>query len=190
MHLRPRPQRGGFTLLELVIVLALIAALAGVVTVRSGAFIQRGQVSSIVQLSQTLKTACAAFYADTGAYPREYDMADYSGTNRELSINQTLTGWDGPYLESGIAENDDNPFGDLHLYDTSVAAGNTGFDLDADGTDDVTTNSCMLYLAGITQEIAEKLHEHFDSGVGGTWNETGSFNWNSGNNRGFILIYQ
>ena len=190
IHKTAHSAKSGFTLLELVIVLALIAGLAGVVSLRSGKYIQRGQVSSIVQLSSNMKTACATFYADTGQYPREYDMATYSGTNLELSSTQSLAGWDGPYLEKGITTSSDNPFGALHLYDSASGAGNTGFDLDGDGTNDATTNLCMLYLAGITQEVAEKLDEHFDGGVGGTWNETGKFNWNSSTSRGFILIYQ
>jgi len=189
-HKTKRKTKSGFTLLELVIVLALIAALAGVVSLRSGKYIQRGQVSSIVQLASNLKTACATFYADTGQYPREYDMAKYKGNKRELTISQTLPGWDGPYLEKGLTANTDNPFGALHLYDSASGAGNKGFDLDGDGTDDAKKNLCMLYLDGITQEVAEKLDEHFDGGVSGTWNKTGKFNWNSSKGRGFILIYQ
>jgi general secretion pathway protein G len=183
-------KNSGFSLLELVIVLALIAALAGVVTMRSGNIIRKGQVSTIIQLSNTLKAAAASFYADTGTYGREYDHASYSGTNLELSGEQSINGWDGPYLEEGITAKDDNPFGALHFYDTPTGAGNSGFDLDADGTDDVTASANMLYLAGVTEEVAEILDDHYDLGVGGTWNETGRFNWNSGNSRAFILVFR
>ena len=187
---RQLSSRSAFSLLELVIVLALIAALAGVVTVRSGKFIQRGQVSRIIQLASNLKTACATFYADTGAYPREYDMSSYTGTNRELTLTQTIAGWEGPYLEKGITAKVDNPFGSIHLYDTAVANGNSGFDVDGDGAEETTSNCCMLYLTSITQETAEKLEQQFDAGVTGTWTDTGSFKWNSGNQRAFILIFR
>ena len=187
---RNRRTRRGFSLLELVIVLGLIAALAGVVALQSGKYIQRGQVSAIVQLAKNLKTAAATFYADTGKYPREYDMAKYSGKNRELSLEQSLVGWDGPYLEEGLTANSDNPFGAIHLYDTSVAAGNKGFDLDGDGSNEITKDVCMLYLGGIPEEVAQRLDAHYDEGVGGTWNETGVFNWKSSNSRGYILIFK
>ncbi len=191
MQLSPRStSKSGFSLLELIIVLALIAALAGVITMRSGNIIRKGQVSQIIQLAETLKTAAATYYADTGSYAREYDQANYSGTSCQLSAEQSTAGWDGPYLEEGITANDDNPFGALHFYNTPNAMGNSGFDLDADGTNDVTSSANMLYVGSITQEVAEILDEHYDSGIGGTWNETGRFNWNSGTSRGYILVFR
>lgn len=190
MH--PHPRRGllrGFSLLELVIVIGLIVLLVGVVSLRSGAFRERSQVARLLQLTQELEAAARSFHQDTGEYAREYP--NQPTRHRELSARQeAISGWNGPYLELPLADFVDNPFGHLRLYDR-VTANDwiPGFDLDGDGGLEVHGDGCMLYLAGIKQEIAQQLDESLDSGVPGEWASTGSLRWSSERDRAYVLVY-
>lgn len=191
MHPRrlPRSEQAGFSYAELAVVLVLIAALAGVVTLRSGRRVERDRVAGLVELVRGLRTACAEFHRDTGEYAREYDRTAYGGPYLELSSSQPLVGWDGPYIRRGLVPRADNPFGGLHLYDVPTAAGNTGFDLDGDGTEEMSSSCCMLYLAGIDEEVAEALDARFDRGVTGPWTETGRVKWSATTLRAYVLVY-
>ena len=182
--------RRGFSLLELVITLSLIAILVGVVSFRSTTVLDKGKVSAIAQLGKQLKTACAMYYSDTNAYAIEF--AGGSIAQRRLSSNQTsISGWAGPYIEKPLSDNGSNPFGRVRLYNRVTVGGwIPGFDLDGDGNLDVSSTANMMWLTGIESNIAEALDRTFDQGVPGTWEDTGSFRYNPSRRHAYVLIYQ
>lgn len=182
-----RHPRAGFSLLEIVIAISLIALLVGVVGFRGGAVVQKGQVSSVVQLVKSLREACTMHHTDTGRFAREY--TGYAANNRQLTGEQSYNGWDGPYLERPLAHNASNPWGSLHLYGTATPGGIAGFDTDGDGTEDVTGEANTLMLTGINQEVAEALDDAFDRGMAGDWQDSGRVRWTTGNSRVYILVY-
>lgn len=189
--LNSRPsRRGGFSLLEIIIAIAIIAILVGVVGYRSGSAIQRGQASRLLQLVKSLEKACATHYADTGRYPREYDVTS-SGANRQLSSTQTYTGWQGPYIERPFAEDDTNPFGDVRVYN-NIQNSNwiAGFDIDGDATADFTGSGCMLYLRDVPQEVVQSIDNALDGGVPGDWMSTGRVVWQQGSDRTLIYVFK
>jgi len=174
-------------LLEIVISLAVIAMIVGVVAVRSSGVINKGKASRVIQLVDTLKKASAQYHADTNALPWEYSGS--SAVNRKLSGTQTLTGWQGPYMESPITSAMSPSGRTLHMYATPTANGNAGFDTDGDGVNDVTANACCLWLSGITQADAQVIDAAFDKGLPGNWYETGRVKWKSSNSYCWVLVY-
>lgn len=184
---RSHAARAGFSLLEIVIALAVIAMIVGVVAIRSGSVINRGKTSKVMQLVDTLKKASAQYHVDTNEMPWEYSA--HTAVNRRLSGTQTIAGWQGPYLETPLSSGMHPSNGTIHMYNTSVVNGNDGFDLDGDGTNDVTSNACTLYLSGMTQADAQAIDNSFDKGIPGTWSTTGRVRWNSTNSNFFVLVY-
>jgi type IV pilus assembly protein PilA len=67
----------GFTLIELMIVVAIIAILAAIALPAYQDYVARSQVSEAMTLSSGIKTAAAEYYADRGTF---------SGTHAELGI--------------------------------------------------------------------------------------------------------
>ncbi len=180
--------KSGFSLIELVITMTILSILVGVVSFRSGAVVEKSKISKISSLVDTLKTSCALYHSDVGSYAREY--TNYAASNRQLSGTQTTAGWAGPYLETPLAHNNHNPYGQLHVYNSVTANGwIPGFDLDGDGTADVTGAGNMLYLASLPAEAAKILNDTFDSGVAGNWQDTGRVRYQSGSRRAQVLVY-
>ena len=71
----------GFTLIELMIVIAIIGILAAVAIPSYQDYTARAQVSEAMSLSSGLKTAVAEWYSDRGAYP-----------SQAASVGSTLAG--------------------------------------------------------------------------------------------------
>lgn len=190
MHARPAPTvRSGFSLLEIVVAVAILATLVGVVAMNAGGAVERGKTGKVTQLVDNLRTACAAHHVDTGSYAYEY--SGYATAYRKLSGTQTTTGWRGPYIESPLTAAQ-NPFGgSIHLYNTVTANGwLTGFDCDGDGTEEVTGSANMLWLSGVPSAAAQAIDNAFDSGIGGTWSNSGRVRYTSGNSQLYVLVYR
>ncbi len=184
-----RRRRAGFSLIELVVTMTILAILVGIVSFRSGSVVEKSKVTKVLQLVDALKTACALHHADTGQYAYEY--TNYTGTHRKLSADQTTTGWTGPYIDGPLSHNNSNPYGSLHLYNTPTAKSwINGFDVDGDGTTDVTTSANMLWLSGVDEASAVKIDDALDAGINGDWTFTGRVRWSSSSRYMWILIYR
>ena len=74
----------GFTLIELMIVVAIIAILAAIALPAYQDYVARAQVSEAMSLTSGAKTAVVEYYADKGAYPADNAAA---GLSTAASIN-------------------------------------------------------------------------------------------------------
>jgi general secretion pathway protein G len=178
--------RRGFSLLEIVVAVAIMAILAGVVAYSSRGVIDRGKVGKVLTLNEGLKQACATYYVDVGTYAHEY--SGYGATDRQLSAAQAFAGWKGPYIEQPLTAAQ-NPYGGtIHLFDNVQSNGwLPGFDVDGDGTDDVAGAANMLYLSGVPAEAQSALDDALDRGIPGVASDTGRVRY-SGTNV-WILTY-
>ncbi len=184
-----RRNRSGFSLIELVITMTIMAILVGVVSMRSGALTTKAQATRIAETVETYETACVAFYGDTGQNAIEY--TGYTGaTYHRLSQDPSIAGWSGPYIERPISAADNPANTTVHLYGAAYYANSDGFDIDGDGTADVAVNAACNILAfwGMTTELAKAIDTIIDrSATTANWQNTGRVEFN-GSNHVTILV--
>lgn len=89
-------RQNGFTLIELMIVIAIVAILAAIAVPAYQDYVARAQVSEGLGLATSAKLAIATYYADKGAYPSDNSaagMADPASINgkyvRSVTVNNT-----------------------------------------------------------------------------------------------------
>jgi general secretion pathway protein G len=80
----------GFTLIELIVVIAIIAVLGAVIAPNAFKSIEKAKIAATVQDLNSIKTAAAAYFTDTSAWPA--DSAAFLAAGG-------VAGWDGPYLD-------------------------------------------------------------------------------------------
>ena len=157
MHVRNR----GFTLIEMVGVVAVIGILASVAAPMIFDAIRNARVTAFVEEANTLRTAVTNFYNDTGQFPNHQPLST-NVRNRTLLTNPAaspVAGWNGPYLEKDI----DNPFraGAARGVWNSTNA-NYQFDLDGDGTVD-TTRVAVLRMDQVSDADAQRISDILDN---------------------------
>jgi general secretion pathway protein G len=116
----------GYTLLELLVVLGIIAALSAIVAPRVIGYL--GQAKSDAARAQlaNVQSALELYYLDTGTYP-----AGDTGIDALIRAPANVAAWRGPYLkkESGLVD----PWGKKFVYAQPGEHG--AFDLSSLGRD-------------------------------------------------------
>ena len=96
-----RGQRG-FTLVELMVVIAIIAILAAILFPNLTRAIQKSRVSSVVSGARNLYTELSTYYADHGYYPiKNSESGDSAFVDYTPKINQKWP-WDDSSLISNL----------------------------------------------------------------------------------------
>jgi len=157
-----RKQQTGFTLMEMIGVMAVIAILAAVATPKIFDAIEDGKVSAYVGEANQLKLAAARYYKDTGKWPRHYPAHENTGRHN-LMINDAdgngapIKGWNGPYLDKELMNQITKGEYQALQY-TSDAK--WACDIDGDGNRD---GSFLVYRADrISDEVAKKISNIID----------------------------
>ena len=125
---RERTAESGFTLIELMLVLVILATLSAIVTPK---FARRGEQAKITaartQISQ-LEVALDAFEIDVGRYPTTVEGL------RALVERPTSDsdGWQQPYLNKGVPQ---DPWGGEYVYRYPGQYNQDGYDLYSYGPD-------------------------------------------------------
>ena len=104
-------RQSGITILEILVVLAIIALLASVVAPRVIGQLGKAKSETAELQIGNLMTAAQLFYIDTGRYPSESE-----GLSALMSAPTGAEGWNGPYLDSDTALRD--PWGRDYIYET------------------------------------------------------------------------
>jgi len=103
-----RHRAAGFTLLELLVVLLIIALLAGYVGPRLFGEVGKARVQTTRSQMKTLAGALDHFRLDTGRYPSTEE-----GLQSLLKQPGTLANWAGPYLQNDVPP---DPWGRAYIY--------------------------------------------------------------------------
>ncbi|MBI4409302.1 MAG: hypothetical protein HY561_06310 [Gemmatimonadetes bacterium] len=97
--------RSGFTLAEILVILAIIATLAAVLVPTVTNQITKGQTARVVNDLTSIRTGSEAFVADVHRYPGDIEDLSIAITVADASITGSTyptaltTMWDGPYLD-------------------------------------------------------------------------------------------
>jgi general secretion pathway protein G len=109
--LRPHAHRGtsGFTLVELLVVLAVLALIVGLVAPRALGYLGRGKTEAARIDIRTLGTALDLFRLDLARFPTQAE-----GLQALIAPPPGVAGWAGPYLPEKSVPSD--PWGHPYIY--------------------------------------------------------------------------
>ena len=185
----------GFTLIEMIGVLAVIAILVALILPKVFEVIADSKANAAVAALKTYETAVVDYYSDLGTLlplnvggnPATQGSGN-SATATSLParlvldasspLNTGANRWPsfrGPYLAKfkttsppGIGAAIYMPATAPVAYGTATTASNIGWDLDDDGNSDIPTNSNVvyIYMTGITETQFEKIDAIMDAGIG------------------------
>jgi general secretion pathway protein G len=124
---RGRERRGGFTLIEMLLVLMILATLAAIVVPKlAGRSEQARETAAKTQIAH-FSTALDAFEVDNGYYPQGSD-----GLKELLEQPKNANNWRGPYLKQDIPK---DPWGNPYTYEAPGKHNEKGYDLMSPGPD-------------------------------------------------------
>jgi len=102
-------RRTGFTLLELMVVLLILALLATIAAPRVTKYLQKAKSQTARIQVDALSAAVDAFHVDTGRFPTSTE-----GLNALMDPPEATPAWDGPYLKRRDSLLD--PWGEAYHY--------------------------------------------------------------------------
>lgn len=129
--------KAGFTLVEMLLVLVILATLAAVVIPKFAGRTQQAKVTAAQTQIANLETSLDSFEIDNGFYPNSSD-----GLNALVAQPNNAQDWKGPYMKKGVPT---DPWGNNYVYTYPGKNNPNGYDLmsmgpdgKAGGGDDIT----------------------------------------------------
>jgi general secretion pathway protein G len=123
---RRRRSQQGFTLVEMLLVLVILATLAAIVIPKFAGRSQQAKITAAQSQISSIELALDAFEVDNGFYPK-------SGALMELTeAPANSPNWKGPYLKKGVPL---DPWGNPYTYEYPGKHNNSGYDILSNGPD-------------------------------------------------------
>ncbi len=95
LHVARRPHDAGFSLIELIVVVAILAVIAGTTLPVVGKSLTRGKIADTRGELALLAPAIANYFEDTGSFPPTFNDLEQN--------TAAAAGWAGPYLKALLA---------------------------------------------------------------------------------------
>jgi general secretion pathway protein G len=133
---RRRFRQQAFSLIELLLVLVILAILAGVIVPKFTNRTEQAKVTAAKTDVSFLETQLDAFEIDNGRYPSTEE-----GLAALVTQPSNATEWKGPYIKRGVPK---DPWGNDYLYRFPGANNANSYDLSSfgpdgrEGNDDIT----------------------------------------------------
>lgn len=128
LHSPPFHKRqSGFTLIEMLLVLVILAALAAVVVPKFAGRSKQAKITAAQSQIANLEIALDSFEIDNGYYPKGND-----GLMLLVERPGDTSDWRGPYLKKGIPL---DPWSNPYLYEYPGRRNAGGYDLSSNGPD-------------------------------------------------------
>jgi general secretion pathway protein G len=125
-HLRAPAHKAGFSLIELLVVLAIIGLIMGLVGPRVLNYLSDARAKTARLQIESFSNSLDLFSMDAGRYPTSQE-----GLSVLVRQPPGMTNWNGPYLKGGVLPSD--PWGNPYVY---RAPGSQGpYDLISHGSD-------------------------------------------------------
>jgi general secretion pathway protein G len=105
---RSRRRSGGFTLMEVLLVVAILIILASLATIAITRTFEGAKKNKASLDIQGIKTGINAYYLDIGSYPPSLDALEIAPEGLPNPLK-----WNGPYLENGVPV---DPWGNPYQY--------------------------------------------------------------------------
>lgn len=139
--LRRPAEEAGFTLVELLVVLAILGLLVAVATPQVLKYLARARVETAKIEMRSLSTALDLYLIDVGRYPLEQE-----GLQALVANTGGLASWHGPYLKSGASGVPLDPWGHPYQYRSPGQSGD--YDLFSTGPDNTPVTAASGVAAG------------------------------------------
>ncbi|MFC1467229.1 type II secretion system major pseudopilin GspG [Verrucomicrobiota bacterium] len=115
-------KKSGFTLIEVLLVVAIIGILAAIAVPRLGGRMEQSQIAAAKSAISSLGSALDLYELDNGKYPSSLqDLVKQPGSAKN---------WQGPYLKKGLPK---DPWGNDFIYQHPGAHNTHGYDLSSKG---------------------------------------------------------
>lgn len=188
----------GFSLLELVVIVAVLVLMAGIIAPTAQHLLVDAKAQKISDLAEALRGACMRYHLDTNAYAKEgvFAAPDAEGeypdliTDRReylLSYAAGTPSWNGPYTDHPLLPSD-NPTGNPIFVSNQLndGAAMQGFDLDGTGLERTGPgNMLVVQLDPRDRGTATRIAARVDALVDGA---DGSAQWMSKGRVNFVLM--
>ena len=178
----------GFTLIEVIVVIAVITLLAGVVVPMVASYSNEGRVAKILSIIDAVRSGAQRHYVDTGRMATEYSGSTYTQDRfHELSRTQKYSGWKGPYIDHPLTQGD-HPFGgQIYMYENLVGgpARPNGFVLTGTGGSTTTGSGQFVGFSAVPEDVAKKVDAALDRNIPGDWKSFGRVEYVNG----YVCVY-
>ncbi len=120
------PRRGGFTMVELLLVLVILAILAAIVVPKFTGRSEQARITAAQTQIASFETSLDAFEVDNGYYPKGTD-----GLQELVEQPEDAKNWHGPYVKDIPLD----PWGNAYIYECPGKRNTKSYDLMSMGPD-------------------------------------------------------
>ena len=135
---RRRDGEGGFTLVEMLVVITIIGIVMGLVGPRVLGYLGESKVKAAKIQIQSFSAALDLYYLDNGGYP-----SGNEGLTALVQRPSSAPAWNGPYLRTGSVP--DDPWGHPYVY--KVPGDHAPYEIDSQGPGGSNSPQSMIKSA-------------------------------------------